>query len=104
MRSAFGYGGQKCSACSRVYVEEPVKDEFVKKFVEKSKSIIIGNPINKEVFLGPVINESAVKNYENYVKRLKDSGAKILLGGNVIKEGDYGSWQFCSANDRIFRK
>jgi 1-pyrroline-5-carboxylate dehydrogenase len=94
LRSAFGYGGQKCSACSRVYVEEPVKDEFVKKFVEKSKSIIIGNPINKEVFLGPVINESAVKNYENYVKRLKDSGAQILLGGNVIKEGEMAHGNF----------
>lgn len=94
LRSAFGYGGQKCSACSRVYVEEPVKDEFVKKFVEKSKSIIIGNPINKEVFLGPVINENAVKNYENYVKRLKDTGAEILLGGNVIKEGDMAHGNF----------
>ena len=94
LRSAFGYGGQKCSACSRVYVEEPVKDEFVKKFVEKSKSIIIGNPINKEVFLGPVINENAVKNYESYVKRLKDSGAEILLGGNVINEGDMAHGNF----------
>ncbi|HSE39424.1 MAG TPA: aldehyde dehydrogenase family protein [Acidobacteriota bacterium] len=94
LRSAFGYGGQKCSACSRVYVEDKVKDEFVKKFVEKSKGIVIGNPINREVFLGPVINESAVKNYENYVSRLKESGAQILLGGNVIREGEMANGYF----------
>ncbi len=94
LRSAFGYGGQKCSACSRVYVEDKVKDEFVKKFVEKSKDIVVGNPLSREVFLGPVINENAVKNYENYVKRIKDSGANILLGGNVIREGEMANGYF----------
>ena len=94
LRSAFGYGGQKCSACSRVYVEDKVKDEFVKKFVEKSKDIVVGNPLNREVFLGPVINESAVKNYENYVKRIKESGAQILLGGDVISEGEMANGYF----------
>lgn len=89
MRSAFGFGGQKCSACSRVYVADEVAEEFTSRLLEKSKSLKLGNPLLREVFVGPVINESAVQNYEKYISRMKESGVKILLGGNVRKDGDY---------------
>lgn len=89
VRSAFGYGGQKCSATSRVYVQSEVKDQFVNKLLERSKTIKMGNPIEREVFLGPVINSGAQKNYEKYIDRLRKSGAKILLGGEISTEGDY---------------
>jgi len=55
--SAFGFQGQKCSACSRVYVSKAVRDEFVRRLVEKTKQIKIGNPLNRDVYLGPVISE-----------------------------------------------
>jgi 1-pyrroline-5-carboxylate dehydrogenase len=90
MRSAFGYGGQKCSACSRVYVHEDVKEQFVSKLVEKSKNLKLGNPLERDVFLGPVINANAQKNYSQYIERLRKSGAKILMGGEIPKEGDMG--------------
>src|SRR5207244_13087840 len=61
MRSAFGAQGQKCSACSRVYVSKTIRDEFVRLLVEKTKSIKIGNPLHRDVYRGPVINEDAVK-------------------------------------------
>src|SRR5207248_11798964 len=60
MRSAFGAQGQKCSACSRVYLDKAVRDEFVQLLVEKTKKIRIGNPLDRDVYLGPVINEDAV--------------------------------------------
>ena len=58
MRSAFGAQGQKCSACSRVYVARDVRDRFVELLVEKTKKIKIGNPLDRDVWLGPVINEA----------------------------------------------
>jgi 1-pyrroline-5-carboxylate dehydrogenase len=67
MRSAFGAQGQKCSACSRVYLSTSIRDEFVRLLVEKTKKIKIGNPLNRDVYLGPVINEDAVTTYEKAV-------------------------------------
>ncbi len=57
MRSAFGLSGQKCSAASRVFVEEKVYDEFVDKLVEKTAGIRVGNPLERDVYMGPVIDQ-----------------------------------------------
>jgi 1-pyrroline-5-carboxylate dehydrogenase len=84
MRSAFGAQGQKCSACSRVYVARDVRQKFVDMLVEKTRRIKVGNPLDKDVWLGPVINEAAVKTFESAVARAKADGGKILVGGNRI--------------------
>src|SRR5216117_3341357 len=65
MRAAFGYGGQKCSACSRVLVDERVKDAFVARLLAETEKIKVGDPTVRDVYLGPVINEAAVATYEN---------------------------------------
>ena len=83
-RSAFGAQGQKCSACSRVYVSKEVRDKFVAQVVEKTKKIKIGNPLEKDVWMGPVVNEGALKTFEDAVARAKAEGARILHGGNRI--------------------
>lgn len=83
MKSAFGLQGQKCSACSRVYVHEKVYDAFVAKLVEKAKTIVIGDPTDKSVYLGPVIHERSVKTYLSAVESAK-VGGKILLGGERL--------------------
>ena len=56
MRSAFGYGGQKCSACSRVYVQAPVYEAFLEALVAKTKGIAVGDPTDRKVWLGPLVN------------------------------------------------
>jgi len=89
MRSAFGAQGQKCSACSRVYVNKQIRDEFVRLLVEKTKRIKIGNPLDRDVYLGPVINEDAVKTYERAVAQAKKDGGKILIGGRRLTEGEF---------------
>jgi 1-pyrroline-5-carboxylate dehydrogenase len=94
MRSAFGAQGQKCSACSRVYVSKPLRDEFVRLLVEKTKKIKIGNPLNRDVYLGPVINEDAVKTYERAVAQARADGGKILTGGRRLTEGDFAYGYF----------
>src|SRR4030095_9868664 len=63
MRSAFGAQGQQCSGCSRVYITTEIRAEFVRLLVEKTKKIKIGNPLHRDVYMGPVINEDAVKTY-----------------------------------------
>ena len=94
MRSAFGAQGQKCSACSRVYVTKPIRDGFVRLLVEKTKKIKIGNPLHRDVYLGPVISEDAVKTYERAVARAAADGGKILTGGRRLTEGSFADGYF----------
>ncbi len=88
LRASFGYGGQKCSACSRVYVQKNIANQFMEKLVSKTKSIKIGHPWQKDVFLGPVINEDAVKKFQQASDVAKKDG-KIMFGGSVLKDSDY---------------
>jgi 1-pyrroline-5-carboxylate dehydrogenase len=94
MRSAFGATGQKCSACSRVYVSREVRDRFVELLVEKTKKIKVGNPLERDVWMGPVINERALRNYENAVERAKRDGGRILVGGRRIVEEPFNHGYF----------
>ena len=84
MNAAFGYGGQKCSACSRVYVQNEIAEEFIGKLVEKTKKIKVGMPWTKDVFLGPIINSDAKLRFEKASELAKKDG-RILIGGSVIK-------------------
>jgi 1-pyrroline-5-carboxylate dehydrogenase len=88
VRSAFGMGGQKCSALSRLYVEETVADALVTKLLERMKAIGVGDPTRKEHWLGPVISENAQRKYAAYIERLRQGGATILIGGDVPSTGD----------------
>jgi len=83
MNAAFGFGGQKCSACSRVYVQNEVADQFILKLVEKTKNLKIGMPWQMNVFLGPVINKEAKTKFEDAVNKAKKDG-EILTGGSVL--------------------
>lgn len=87
LKAAFGYSGQKCSACSRVFVHKKVKDEFLKRLVEKTRDLPVGNPLDSHTFMGPLVNESAYKKYQQYA-RLADRDGKVLVGGHVKKEGE----------------
>ena len=82
MRSAFGLTGQKCSACSRVYVDAAVKDEFVEKLVELTAEVTVGDPTVAETYMGPIINESAYQSYQRYIGEI-DAG-NIAAGGETL--------------------
>ncbi len=84
MKSAFGLQGQKCSACSRVYVHEKVYDAFVKLLVDKTKKLVVGDPTKQEVYMGPVVHERAVKTYLGAVESAK-KGGRILTGGEKLE-------------------
>ncbi len=93
MKSAFGLQGQKCSACSRVYVHEKVYDAFVKKLVEKTAKLSVGDPTDKAVYMGPVIHERAVKTYLGAVESAKNGG-RVLYGGERLKGPAYDKGHF----------
>ncbi len=83
--SAFGFQGQKCSACSRLIVDEAIYDKFMPLVVEKTKAMRIGASEKGESQIGPVVNESAMKKIKEYI----DKGAKegqVLAGGQVHPE------------------
>jgi len=94
MRSAFGAQGQKCSACSRVYLDKAIRAEFVKLLVEKTKKIRIGNPLDRDVYLGPVINEDAVKTYEKAIEMATRDGGTVLTGGRRLTGPEFEHGHF----------
>lgn len=81
--SAFGFSGQKCSACSRVVVLEDVYDQVLNRVVELTEQLTVGNPEEQSTFMGPVIDESAYNKVMDYIKIGKQEG-KLMTGG----EGD----------------
>ncbi len=93
LRSAFGFGGQKCSANSRVYVERDVYDEFVAKLSEKAEKVVIGNPLERDVYLGPLVDENAVETFVEAAAEAKKNGT-VIAGGEVIQEGDLARGYF----------
>ncbi len=93
-RSAFGFSGQKCSACSRVYVERPVYDEFVAKLTARAKELSVGDPTDKDSYLGPVINDRAAKRYDEAIAIAKRDGGTIRAGGERLAGDAYDKGTF----------
>jgi len=93
VRSAFGFSGQKCSACSRVYVERPVYDDFMQRLVARTAELVIGDPVDRQVFVGPVIDETAVKRFEE-AAALGAKDGHIRFGGSRLTDGDLAKGTF----------
>ena len=88
MRSAFGFGGQKCSANSRVYVERPVHDELVRLLVEKTEKITLGDPLVRANWMGPIIDQRAVDRHQAAVSEARRDGT-VFTGGEHLTDGDF---------------
>lgn len=85
-RSAFGLSGQKCSACSRVYVERAVYESFADLLAQETARLDVGHPLERNVFAGPVISERSVERYERAVEVARSTG-RILAGGERLEDG-----------------
>ena len=86
VRSAFGLQGQKCSACSRVYVERPVAQALRERLVALTEAIAVGDPTDRRHWMGPLINETAWRRYGERTRQLREEGV-VYSGARVLDEG-----------------
>ncbi|HEX4885655.1 MAG TPA: aldehyde dehydrogenase family protein [Casimicrobiaceae bacterium] len=95
-RSAFGLSGQKCSACSRVYVERAVFGDFVAALHGATTKLSVGDPTRREHWMGPVIDAAAVARYEDAVAQVRALGAHgaIVEGGARLDQRDLAHGHF----------
>jgi aldehyde dehydrogenase (NAD+) len=91
---AFGTSGQRCTAASRIGVHKAVYKEFVSRLVERTKSLKVGNGLDSDIEMGPVINEQQLDTVMHYVQIGKQEGAKLLAGGRRLDSGSYGKGWF----------
>ena len=80
--------GQCCCAGSRIYVQESIYDEFVKRFKERAQKNVVGDPFAKDTFQGPQVSQVQFDRIMNYIQAGKDAGATVEIGGN--RKGDKG--------------
>jgi len=85
---AFGFQGQKCSACSRLIVDKKVYDEVVEKLIARSEKITVGPVKDYANYMGPVSSASAQEKILEYIK-IGKSEAKLALGGNKLDRDGY---------------
>ena len=93
MRSAFSLQNQKCSATSRVYVHREVAAPFIERLLERVRAMRMGDPTERDVFFGPVINERAVERYERAVAQARTEGV-VLHGGARLAGGVFDAGHF----------
>jgi 1-pyrroline-5-carboxylate dehydrogenase len=86
--SAFGFNGQKCSACSRAIVEDPIYDAFVERIQERVAELKVGDPV-QNAYMGPVINETAMKRILSYIDIGKGEG-RVIAGGTSVENAEGG--------------
>jgi 1-pyrroline-5-carboxylate dehydrogenase len=87
--SAFGFSGQKCSACSRAIIDERVYDKFVERVKSRVEKITVG-PSYENPNMGPVINKGSLENCLRYVNIAKREGGRVITGGEAIETGTGG--------------
>lgn len=88
--SAFGFSGQKCSACSRAIIEEAVYDAFLDRVRERAEKIVVGDPVTN-AGMGPVVNQGAMQSILEYIEIGKKEG-RLITGGEAIKTPEGGHY------------
>ena len=87
--AAFGFQGQKCSACSRLIVDEKVHDELMEKIVELTNNLKVGSPTEGDTDVAAVINERAFNKTLDYIKKGQEEGGKVIAGGSGKSENGF---------------
>ncbi len=85
---AFGTTGQRCTATSRLILEEEIYERFIERLLARTKKLKIGNGLKEDTEMGPLINENQRKKVDEYVKIGIKEGAKLLCGGKYYEEGE----------------
>lgn len=91
---AFGTAGQRCTATSRIIVHKSRYKEFADKLVARTKALKVGNGLDPDIDVGPVVNQSQLDTVNEYVEIGKKEGAKLLCGGKILDQGDLAKGYF----------
>ena len=90
----FGTAGQRCTAASRVIVHKDRYKEFCDLFVKRTRELKLGNGLDPDVQVGPVVNKDQLKSVNDYVQIGKNEGATLLHGGNILTDGEFANGCF----------
>ncbi len=109
---AFGTTGQRCTATSRLILHENIHDKFVDMLAKAVSNLRVGNGLDENNNVGPVVNEDQIKTVDGYVRIGKEQGADLLIGGHQLTEGDHSKGWFyaptvftgVTRNMRIFKE
>jgi aldehyde dehydrogenase (NAD+) len=93
---AFKTSGQRCVSTSRIIIDRKIEAEFSKRYVERVNRIKIGNGLNEEIFMGPLIESSGVEKWLHHNQKAKQEGAEVLIDGQVLNDGSYANGNFVS--------
>jgi 1-pyrroline-5-carboxylate dehydrogenase len=88
VQSAFGFQGQKCSACSRAIIDAKVYEPMLEKIAEKTQKIKVGNPVDSTTNMSAVVNEKAFKSINAYIEKGRAEGGRLVAGGG--SDGEQG--------------
>jgi acyl-CoA reductase-like NAD-dependent aldehyde dehydrogenase len=83
---AFSFAGQSCISVQRIYVQQPVYDDFVARFLPKVGELVVGDPADAETDVGPVIDEGARERILSWIDEAREGGAELLTGGELDGE------------------
>ncbi|HSE42352.1 MAG TPA: aldehyde dehydrogenase family protein, partial [Acidobacteriota bacterium] len=90
----FGTTGQRCTAASRLIVHEKVHNAFLELLLPRIKALRVGNGLDSNIDMGPIVNETQLKRVESYVQAGRDEGAKLFCGGERLSGASYDHGYF----------
>lgn len=92
--SAFGTSGQRCTACSRLIVQQEVMERLIQMLLARMGKLRVGNGLKPGVDLGPLVNRTQLDKVHQYVQVGQQEGARLLTGGKILSDGEYAKGHF----------
>jgi len=84
-----GTSGQRCTSTRRIIVHDSVREELVGRLTRAYEGVRIGNPLESDTLMGPLVNMNAVDDLQTAIRRVRDEGGEILCGGQLLEGSDY---------------
>jgi len=85
LKTKFRNTGQSCIASNRIYVERPIYEEFLSRFVRRTEQLKVGNGLEKDVDIGPVVNEAGLSNALSHIENARKAGGRVMCGGKRVE-------------------
>ncbi|CAN5719156.1 aldehyde dehydrogenase family protein [soil metagenome] len=80
---AFSYAGQVCISVQRMFIHSSLYDDFLERLVDAARELVVGDPLDPETQLGPMVDEQAAQRTESWVREAEEMGGRVLLGGRA---------------------